>query len=132
MSLKVIRAMHGIGRLATAALLVLSACTGQTRRGSEYNANVLTGKQLADTHYQTLYDAIEALKPSWLRARGPDSIYNPSSVLVYIDNNELGEVATLKTIAPESVRSVQFLDGPAASARWGAGHGAGVILVLSQ
>lgn len=97
-----------------------------------YDASVLSQDKLTDPHFLTLYDAIEALRPSWLKARGPDSIFNPTAVLVYMDDNKLGEVGTLRSIDPGSVRYVQFLDGLAASARWGVGHGSGVILVVSQ
>lgn len=124
-----------IGRVAASALLVvLFSCAGHAGRRIDpnYDPTVLSGDQLANAHYLTLYDMIEALRPNWLKARGRDSIYNPTSVLVYLDDNKFGEVGTLRSINPTSVRYVHFLDGLAASARWGVGHGSGVILVVSQ
>ncbi len=102
------------------------------RSNPEYDRTMLSGEQLVDPHYLTLYDVIEALRPTWLKARGPDSFYNPSSVLVYLDGSNYGEVGTLRSIAPASVEYVEFLDAVAASARWGVGHGGGVISVVSQ
>lgn len=122
-------------KFAAAVLLIaVSACAGNSGRRADraYDSSVLSEEKLTDAHFLTLYDAIEALRPSWLKARGPDSIYNPTSVLVYVDGNKFGEVGSLRSIDPASIRYVQFLDGLAASARWGLGHGAGVILVVSQ
>jgi len=93
--------------------------------------NLLTGEQLRSQHFENAYDAIEALRSNWLASRGPDSFQTPTIVLVYLDNVRLGGVEMLRGISTQSVASIQRFDGLEATARWGIGHGAGVIYVTS-
>ena len=79
--------------------------------------------------YVTVYDAVAALRSSWLRARGPDSFMLPSIVWVYIDGARVGDVSVLRNVQPALVNTVRFYDGPTATGRWGVDNGAGVIHV---
>lgn len=119
--------------LALIVVLLCVACAGQkSSRTPRTNRGVLTGEQLIAAHFQNPRDALEALHPNWLKPRGPDSVNSPSEVVVYLDNIRLGGVETLRTIDLHTVRYIQHFDGIAATARWGVGHGAGVIFVSTQ
>jgi hypothetical protein len=91
--------------------------------------NTLTQDDLADRHFQSAYDAVEALRSNWLNPRGPDSFQTPSQVWVYLDNVRLGDVQTLRGIHPSTILSIRHFDANDATARWGIGHSAGVIYI---
>lgn len=124
-----------IGRLIVLAVLVLcGACSSgqKTANLPRRDRNVITGEELMKGHFITVYDAVEALHPPWLDARGPDSFVTPSEVLVYLDNVKLGGVTHLRNLDRHSIRYIRHYDGVAATARWGMGHAAGVIFVSTQ
>ncbi len=92
---------------------------------------VITHQQMLDGHFQTAYDAVEALRGMWLRPKGPDSFTVPSQVWVYVDNVRLGDVESLRGIHPSTVLSLRYYNSNEATARWGVGHAAGVIQVTT-
>lgn len=124
-----------IGKLLALVLIISCvACAGRHKssRTPGIDQNVITGKEMVDSHFVSPLDALEALHPAWLRARGPDSFVAPSEVQVYLDNVRLGGVDTLRSINIRIIRYIRHFDGVAATARWGVGHAAGVILVSTQ
>jgi hypothetical protein len=124
-------------RLASQAKLLLCiaatlACApGRTGGTPRPDRSVLTQESLRDQHYENVYQAVEALRSNWLLSRGPDSFTAPSIVLVYMDNVKLGGVEWLRTVPISAVSTIQHLDPNEATARYGIGHGAGVILMQS-
>ncbi len=113
--------------------ICLSACLSAAppRTDERPDRNVLVAADLAEQHFNTAYDAIEALRSNWLQARGPDSFATPSVVWVYFDAVRLGTVETLRTLDLKVLNRIEHFDGIAATARWGVGHSAGVILVTA-
>ncbi|MEO7458281.1 MAG: glycosyl hydrolase 115 family protein [Gemmatimonadaceae bacterium] len=93
----------------------------------------LTAKELEGQHFLTAYDAVESMRGNWLHDRGPMSLDRNTQVvvLVYFDDVKLGTVETLRSIPVQSVSVLRHLDGVEAQARYGIGHGAGVIQVES-
>jgi hypothetical protein len=114
-------------------LLVLGACAsaggGAARQG---RSDLLSEDQLRGNSFSTVYDAILALRPNWLRTRGPDSFNQSSQIQVYVDNMRVGGIANLQQIPTVSAYYVQWYDALEASARWGLGHGAGAIYVSTS
>jgi len=126
---------RNVGRLVVLAVLVFcGACSSGRKSASlpQRDRNVITGEELIEGHFITVYDAVEALHAPWLTPRGPDSFVAPSEVLVYLDNVKLGGVSNLRNLNLHIIRYVRHYDGIAATARWGVGHAAGVILVATQ
>jgi hypothetical protein len=93
---------------------------------------VLTEDQFADQGYNNVYEVVAALRANWLNARGPDSFTSPTQVLAYYDGMRVGGVETLKTMDVRPVVYIRYFDGVSATARWGLGHGAGVVYVSSH
>lgn len=115
------------------AVLSSGACLtahSASRPGSD--RNLITREQIADSRFQTAYEAVEALHSNWLQTRGTDSFQNPSEVKVYLDNTMLGGTSTLRDITTRTVSWIRFYDGVAAQGRWGVGHSAGVIFVSTH
>ncbi len=93
--------------------------------------NLITQEQLREHQFRNAYEAVAALRGNWLLTRGSDSFTNPTQVLVYYDNVRLGGIETLYHLATPTITYIRYYDGLAATARWGLGHGQGVIYVSS-
>jgi hypothetical protein len=125
---------HRTTRL-TGLLLLLAlggACVTAPRpmpRGPRVDRTVITEQQIREGYYSNAYEVVEALRSNWLRPRGPDGSVQSTPVWVYVNANRAGGVEALRTVLPRSVVYIRFYDGLTASARWGAGHGQGVIFV---
>lgn len=112
--------------------LVAGCAARRARTEARGDRAQLTAEQLTVGRYQTLYDAIAALRSHWLRPRTVDSFATPTQVVVYMDNMRLGGVEVLRRIAPTGIAYVRRIDGAVAGTRWGIGHGQGVIYVASE
>jgi hypothetical protein len=121
--------------LLRSLVLLFALCAACATAGSpgaskpRQDRNLLTGEQLRETGHNNALDAVQALRSNWLRAKGTDSFSSPTQVQVYLDNNQLGGVETLRGIATGQITYVRYYDGVTASGRWGLGHGQGVIFV---
>ena len=120
----------------TTAAAVLAACAGRRAgpaRGARERVprNEISQAQMLEKGYHSVYDAVEALRNTWLRPRGVDSFRTPGRVLVYFDEGRLGGIEALRDISPQVVTYVRYYDAVSASARWGVGHTQGVIYLSS-
>ena len=118
-----------------AIFLLLSACAARTPAATRPlpDRNVITQQEILEHRFETVYDAIQALRPIWLQTRGTNSLtQNPTQVQVYLDNNHLGGISALNTISLGSVVYIRHYDGIAATARWGLDHGEGAIYVSTH
>lgn len=110
---------------------VACATTGHSATAAPVDHELITREQMERDHFTTAYAVVESLHSNWLRPRGTDSFGTPTDVVVYINANRVGGVDALKNIAVQTITSIRHFDGLAASARWGIGHGQGVILVTT-
>lgn len=118
-------------------LLALSftvGCAGGSRAagGSRQDRSLITREQILERHFNTAYDAVQALRGNWLTARGTDSFTHPSEMQVYLDGIRLGGVSSLQGIATQTIQYIRYFSGIEASTRWGLDHGRGVIFVVSE
>jgi hypothetical protein len=122
-------------RSALLTLLLLgTACAGHRKSDGKPRADreVITREQIRTNRFTSAWDAVEALHSIWLQTRGTDSFNSPTAVWVYLDENRLGGVQTLKDIPIANISYIRHYDGLTATGRWGVGHGQGVIYVSSQ
>jgi len=127
--------MRVLARVLMVGLLALPAGGCAARNANvpdRSDRNIISQAQIKEHGFITAYDAVEALRSTWLRTRGTNSLNKPTEVLVYIDDNRLGGVQTLKQVTTSQIIQIRFVDGLTATARWGLDHGQGVILVVTH
>lgn len=96
------------------------------------SSDLITREQLRARVYPNLYEAVRALHSGWLRERGADSFRGSTQIQVYLDGMRLGGTGALRTLSARDVEFVRRYDGNDATARWGLGHGSGVIFVSTR
>jgi hypothetical protein len=81
-----------------------------------------------DTH-----ELVRRLRPAWFRgARGASSLGVQPTVVVYLNGIRHGGPASLRDIPLGHVLEIRFLDASDATTRFGLGHGAGAIDVITR
>ena len=93
--------------------------------------STITAAELQNSAYPTAFEVVQALRPGWLRLRGATS-FRTEYVRVYLDGSLLGAPEQLRNITTRSISSMRFLDGVAATERWGLDHGQGAIVVSTR
>ena len=100
------------------------------------SANVITAAELQNTTARNLRDAVQQLRPQWLRSRGVTSMGGTArtggqgaALAVYLDNTRFGGVESLQNLSPQGVIELRYLDAGEATSRFGTGHTMGAIVI---
>jgi hypothetical protein len=97
------------------------------------SSTVITREELLATNAPDAHQAVERLHPDWLRGRGLTSLTGPApKVVIYLDGQRLGDVSMLARFTLNGIKEIRFYNASDATQRWGTGHSAGVIEVLTQ
>jgi hypothetical protein len=118
-------------RLAFLAVLLVACATGGTSAtGSASSASNsrLTSEEIVAANLPTAYDLVERLRRPWLRrdaATGQD-------VTVYMDNQKLGGVETLREIPAVDVAEMEYVPSDKAIMCWGQDAKGGAIVVTRK
>jgi hypothetical protein len=96
--------------------------------GSRY---VVTEEELLNFGDRSAYEALQQLRPSFLRSRDPQTPThtNPTPIAVFVDGGRTEGVDALRTIRASTVKEMRFYEPPEANTRFGTGHNGGVIAV---
>jgi len=119
-------------RLATTLTIAVgTACAGNPSAGGSagFDMNLITAGELREASHGNVYEAVDNLRPNWLRACCPDSFSNPSRVQAYVDDVKMSAVEDLRSIPVQGVQYIRWFSAVEASSRWGLDHGAGAIYV---
>jgi hypothetical protein len=120
----------------TAALSVLSAlvlaCGSSGGPGARGSSNVITAEELAAVEAPTVYEAVERLRPHFLRGRGTTSMRNaqPALPVVYYAGVRQGGIEMLRQLRTRDVVEVRYLNASDATTRYGTDHTGGAIVVV--
>ena len=95
------------------------------------NASLITAEEIREINATTAHEAVSRLRPNWLRQRGVSSMYKEGTIPVYQDGMKFGGVGSLQQINAGAIVSIRYLDGAAATQRFGTDHGSGAIMVTS-
>ena len=112
-------------------VVAFAACTGSnSSRSSGGDSSTITQSEIQDARsMSSAYTLVQRLRPQWLRKRGPSSVENQGTILVYVDGNRYGPPSSLRDIDVVDIESLEFLSDNEATMRYGSGHDNGVILV---
>ena len=119
--------------LLVLALLSSGAACGARQAGNEprVDRSVITLEQIQERGFRNAYEAVEALRATWLKER-PDGLTTQREIQAYLDNSRLGGVQMLRQIATAQIASIRYIDAATAINRWGVDHSLGVIMVISR
>lgn len=78
--------------------------------------DVITREEIVESGVTNLYDAVQRLRPAWLRGtRASNYRAGGMGYVVYQDNTPLGGLEALRELLPGYAEELRFLDGPTAS-----------------
>jgi len=129
-------------RFAALALLAMAlGCASSGVQKQSKNQNVITAEEIGQTSGMTAYDVIQHLRPNFLRTRG--AVHgSPSAdgtnhleavdVVVYLNETKFGGTDQLRQIAFSDIREIHYYSASEATTKWGTGHSAGAIQVLTR
>jgi hypothetical protein len=126
--------------IGTAAFLLLSsaACASGGGGAPRGNANVITAEELQSVSATNAYEAIQKLRPAYLRTRGAvkgastasgQNSVEPIDLVVYFGENRMGGSESLKQISIAEIGEIRYYSASDATQKWGTGHSAGAIQV---
>ena len=120
--------------LAVTALGCASGGTTSTSGAAPAtNRNMLLREEITASGVGNMHDAIQRLRPQFLRVRGQSSITQGGDrVAVYMDNVHLGAEDVLRTIGANGVIRVEYVNGPDTTYKFGSNHSAGVIHIITK
>ena len=105
------------------------------------NSNVITSEEITAGAGSTAYEVIQRLRPSYLRTRGavrgaPTANGNNNleavDIVVYVNESRVGGSDQLRQISVHDIREIRYFSANEATTKWGTGHSAGAIQVLSH
>lgn len=122
-------------RLSIFISLAVVACASANNPGRPMrDPNLLTKEEIATAHVSNAYDAISALRPSFLRYRGQTTISGSDTGYprVYLDRQAYGDLASLKSLEVGSIRAIRYYNAAEAATRFGLGNASGAIEVTTD
>jgi hypothetical protein len=112
-----------------AVLGCASASGGSGVRGG--GGNVIAEQELAASNVSNAYEAVERLRPNFLRSRGPSSLRTDVTSLpnVYVGRQKYGDASALRQIPISTITQIRFLTASEAALSYGMDNPNGVIEV---
>ena len=101
------------------AALALAGCSSGRQPGARpvTNQNELTIEQIRESGAHDAYEAIQRLRPLWLRTRSPSSVNSPNTILVYVNNVRLGGIEALRGYPLDAITKLEYLTASEATNR---------------
>ena len=120
------------------SVLLLWGCASTQQAGStasnRRNSNLITTEEVLGTSAKDAFEAVQLLRPQWLRTRGVSS---PTSleaieVAVYVNGSRYGSVENLRGVPAANVVEIRYLSATDATTLYGTGNLGGAILVKTK
>ena len=110
--------------------VILVPATDAARRGERRNPNVITTAELRQAEGLTAFQAIQQMRPQWLRGRRVSSVFGGLILpKVVVDETQYREIADLRSMIVSAIAEIRFIGAADATTRFGTGYPAGAILV---
>lgn len=112
--------------LLLALLVGSTACASSGSSGRPGDRNLLTHAELVETGEPDLQQAIQRLRPAWLRTRGQTAAGR--RVAVFVDGTPRGDLSELRGLQIINVVEVTYVTASEAGFRYGTLAGAGGVI----
>jgi len=133
--------MHFSRRVLAAAIVALAACAsgGGGSSAKTQNPNVISLEEIEESSGSNAFEVIQRLRPNFLRTRGAvhgtpgaANAMEMVDLVVYLNDNRLGGTDQLRQIATTDIREIRYFNSSEATTKWGTGHSAGAIQIVSR
>jgi hypothetical protein len=102
-------------------------------RRTRRDVNKLTREELTSRQFQNAFEAVQSLRPLWLRTRGASSGgYAEVQPKVYLDQMPSGTPEVLRSVRIDNIETIEYLRPADATTRFGTDHNGGAILVTRR
>lgn len=108
-----------------------TAASTASYHGPTASHYVVTEEELASVGDHSAYEALQQLRPTFLRSRDIQTSSNPTPkpVDVYVDGGRADGLDALKRIRAATVKEMRFYEPQEANTKFGTGHNGGLIAV---
>ena len=133
--------MYFSRRVLVAATMALTACasSGSGASAAKQNPNVISMEEIVESSASNAYEVIQRLRPNFLRTRGAvhgtpgaTNAVEMVDLVVYLNENRLGGSDQLRQISTTDIKEIRYFNSSEATTKWGTGHSAGAIQVVSR
>ena len=133
--------MHFSRRVLATAMVMLAACAsgGGSASAARQNPTVISTEEIVASSASNAYEVIQRLRPNFLRTRGAvhgtpgaTNAMEMVDLVVYLNENRLGGSDQLRQISTGDIREIRYFNSSEATTKWGTGHSAGAIQVVSR
>lgn len=143
--------MKSIIRTTLAVLVAMaaiqSAAEAQDTKKKARNRDKIEAEELRSVPSTNVYQLIRSKRAHWLNTRGLATMATVSGrgldgsavsaaaepeIIVYVDNARFGTQESLRSLQSDEVELLEYLNGVAATQRFGTGHVHGAIIVTRR
>lgn len=121
--------------LALASVFAFACSPPRLGPGVISNSQVITEEEIDASRAANAFEVIQKLRANFLSYRGETSLNKSQSrpyPTVYLDGQEFGPIATLRSIPASQISSIQLLRAWEATTRYGTGNMGGVIAISTR
>lgn len=121
-------AVVGVGLAMACASAPAASTPGVTQ-----NTNVISRDELNTINASNAYDAIQRLRPQYLRSHGSTSttVLDGGLPAVYVDRNYYGDIYSLREFGLGSVKEIRYYSPSEATSRFSTGSPNGAIQIIT-
>jgi hypothetical protein len=115
--------------VALAFTLACASTGGAGGSAPPPDRNLLTDDEIATISVASAYEAVERLRPLFLKTRGRSTINAGGSeyASVFVNGQFYGDLPSLRNIVANEVREIRYFNGPDAVTKYGMRYGSGAI-----
>lgn len=109
--------------ICLASIVALTACASSGTAGSTSTGaastqqrapDLITSDEITTSGASNAYEVVTRLRPNWMRSQGTASIAGGSTtsqmIAVFMDNQRLGDITSLRMVSVSGIKSMQWLD----------------------
>ena len=121
--------IRSVYMVALAFTLACASTGGAGGSAPPPDRNLLTDDEIATISVASAYEAVERLRPLFLKTRGRSTINAGGSeyASVFVNGQFYGDLPSLRNIVANEVREIRYFNGPDAVTKYGMRYGSGAI-----